>query len=246
MDMEWETCVMGNVYIPDARMTMPELYYPGLKPVGRVRIDKNHRLGAGVKYYNDIDKIRFLVEEDYAGKSFSVLGEADDYINRQYTFFDKTDDVFRLQTFSISLTMTLIDEGSLGNGYIWNSDLRSLIAIGREGAANGYISYVWYNGTFHYLSYPAVQGVPYTIVINKVYAGKTQMFVNGKLHVENTDPTSIQYVEARGGSFGAAQFNTGYQSLRFSVHNFTYRDHILTPEEVLSLYDNPYQFLVPA
>lgn len=38
---------MSNVYIPDARMTMPELFYPGRKPVGLVNIDWDglHKLG---------------------------------------------------------------------------------------------------------------------------------------------------------------------------------------------------------
>jgi|GEM_PF-5253230 len=66
---------MSNVYIPDARMTMPELFYPGRKPVGNVKIDIERAGQLGLlRYYmmrvfNDLDLVyrNRAVPYDYAG-----------------------------------------------------------------------------------------------------------------------------------------------------------------------------------
>lgn len=71
---------MGDVYIPDARMTMPELFYPGRKPVGNVKIDVSNQDAKHLIYYH-VSGRKDLV----ANKPNGLFGAAD-YERNEFIF----------------------------------------------------------------------------------------------------------------------------------------------------------------
>lgn len=235
------------MFVPNSKLDMPELLYPGRKPVGKVKIDWSHPLAKGIKILSSPNHnfATGTVQKYTVGHSANgehlTFGE-----NTDSSFFTPTDNTQRLQTFTSSV---IIDINSTTAGYVWNSDVRAVITIGREGTPSDVISAVWYDGSFRVISALTTLTGYVRIDFVRKQGAFTKLYINGELVAENIiDLENIVYSSPRGASLGALQFNYAYsnRSLDINLYQFTYRNVALSSEEIADLYLDPYKFLIPA
>ena len=233
------------MFIPNSKLDMPELLYPGRKPVGNVKIDWSNPLSRGIKIAN-IPRLNFAtgsVQKYTVGHSINgeYLGFND---GDSTSFFTVNDDTQRLQTFTASV---IVDINRTSIGYLWNSDVRALIVIGKEGAGSSVISAAWYDGSFRFLSAPTTLTGHVRVDFVKKEGVFAALYIDGQMVAENTtNLNNVVYNSSRGASIGASQFNYGNTSLDFNLYDFTYRDVALSAVEIKALHDSAYQFYVPA
>jgi len=250
---------MAALILPDSRFEQPELFEPGRKPVGNVRVDESSVIGQGLVWYNlfNTPQAKPLVNrggalETYAGNATlapSRSGQALNIESYSHNFY-YTDDTFRTSiadklTFFIDCDLTawlgnslFLFSNSIGLGYNWGIYL--------HGSSSSIIAYV--KGSTQAMNtpvnvIPVTLGNRYRIVV--VYDGaEFKIFCNGVLN--GVAAFADGNVTQTNAEVAFDRWGTTDSEVQASFYSAGVMNIALSDSQALHLSMYPYQFLIPA
>ncbi len=256
---------MADIIFPDSRLEAPELFYPGRKPVGNVKIDWSNPLARGVKQCllfdaNSSKPVDLAGYRDYSyvnGHIIESTAYGLGYTNSTSTSYVKADDDLGILSQGSSSPFTMFAK-FLFNGNKTNH--QSLMNVRASGTATI---------TIRINSDSA--GTPNVLNAYCVLAGATRWSLGAlTLYPNDGFPTcfSVSHegsnnplVVKDGASYSGSNLSTNTTPIsdawatvgegtadifRSYYYISILYDRALSAEEHKSLHSNPYQFLIPA
>lgn len=251
--------VAGNspYYPPDARLNMPDLYYPKRKPVGKVKIDWSNPLTKGLYAY-------------------AMLGENIDLVDNQAVELKNNNlNKWESKPAEGGMAATMVELVSNGATIEFNKpiccdklDVSFLIRFKHDYVAAGDINIfdgAWNTNGFrfvinasggNYYLKPECYGAgeissaslnsgvptntPITLMVTYSVSGRISIFVDSGAEtlVKGVDITFVPAPRTR-------VFGTWGGNLHGSIYMFARFDGEMSPARARSLVKNPYQFLIP-
>lgn len=239
---------MAELILPDSRFEMPELFYPGRKPVGKVKIDGSHPLALGLVFATIDFKENLVVPE--------TLDSNDSLIKANILIHDDVTDKLTLDVSNFE-TKTK-SEVSYCLGYEKTDGTnRASGAFGytapssadRSGVSLPYsdgIVYFDHGGVANGVNRLVTSGVSYGnddwVFISSVAQSKMEMYQNGILEASNSGGVTRSVAGAQPFSLGthAAQSSDLAKYRYFYIYSIP-----ITNASVKRLSKDPYQFLIP-
>jgi len=240
---------MAELILPDRKLEMPSLYYPGRKPVGNVKIDRTNKITKGLTsflFFNDFYR-------DIVGNQITAVG-GNFTSDRSYNALNKTD---RLDTnIAVTPSMTVIADFTWSNASSDSSNaifgtIANNIVSGFELVVEKATGKVWwasialYNVNYTTAIISHNERHIFTFAYDEFYGLSVYMDgviiasdVNtGALNSVTTSP--LQFFQ-RGDMYASNFDATG------TLHSAMTFDRKLSESEVKSLYKNSYQILTKA
>ena len=244
---------MPDLIIPDSRFEMPGLFLPGVKPVGKVKIDWEHPLASRIDAYYLMDGANLT--KDLIGRSDGVIendvsvGFFDVYRGAKFGATDDAinigDDITNVSN-SITISATIFNSSVAGLAGILGKRAGTTSAAQYSfGIEDSKLLFWFYSGGWYGVNsaevIPGNEIVRVGMTYNKV---NLKLFLNGKLtdSVPLTASLTHYSIDALIGKWSS---NTG-GGIEGGIVDLLFSRSALTDREMHSLHINPHQFLIPA
>jgi len=265
----FQTPASGSDYvIPDARFEMPELFEPRRKPTGNVMIDPDHPLAANIGFLaypdltskNLVDGLKNIAESGATevtspqGKHLRLgtLGDYQVYENNIYNFI-KNDltivvDVALDATQGVYAPLFCIPSRKTG----WSPPYMAMNFTRNGTGSQARFAYAA-QGSTYYRDIPSYSG--YLLFDEKYHqftvtriGGEVKFYRDGNLYTTASAPINdIDFNEIAPINIGTRSYlsNNANENAAGNFRCVGVFNKGLTPDEVESIYQNQYQFLIP-
>jgi len=247
---------MAILYLEDALLREPNLWVPGKKPVGAVKIDWEHPLSRGLtgvllasygmKNLVDNGTITFL--PSFEGLGTSQYGQhltfLNSYADLPSSIRDKIIDTGMMSIFARQrLTNTISADQRIASCWGGGGDAQFILWNDAGGGGDGY-AFIINNGGAR-----VGESVASSVLNKWQNVCGTYDKVNLKIYVEGKEKASTAYTTslfASSAEYGLARINSTVNAYDGDMACVFFWDRGLSAPEVSSLEADPYQILMPA
>lgn len=242
---------MAYVPAPEPRLDMPELFYPGRKPVGRVKIDWSHPLARGLTFCSLPDTLINLIGTKVSSsydftESVSIDGKSAHPEGSKIGVFFSSDKA--KLTLSDNITVMCLADiiDTTGTGQLVCRDFDLLSKRVYQFRISG--------GNFEAILWPGVNNVGVTAISGLALHTLQKIGTTANLFINSDNLGNFSCAQTVdnhdvGISIGSnARDETSTSNLEHSKNPIFFVaewGRALSDKEISMMYQNPYQFLIP-